>query len=48
MKSVGILVVLLGLAGVALFSKPDLRWESAGAAVTGIVLVLIAVRGAKP
>ena len=42
MKSVGFLIVVLGLAGAAVFSKPDLRWESAGAAVTGVVLILAA------
>ena len=44
MRLVGLLVILLGLAGVLAFSKPELRWESAGAAVTGIVLVLSSKR----
>ena len=42
MRLVGLFVILLGLAGVLAFSKPDLRWESAGAAVVGLVLILTA------
>jgi hypothetical protein len=43
-KKVGGFVILLGLAGVAVFSKPDLQWESAGAAVFGVVLLVISRR----
>ncbi len=42
MRIVGLLVVLLGAAGALVFSKPDLRWESVGAAVVGVVLILSA------
>jgi apolipoprotein N-acyltransferase len=42
MRLVGLLVILLGLAGALAFSKAELRWESAGAAVVGLVLILTA------
>lgn len=42
MRIVGLLVVLLGVAGALVFSKPDLRWESVGVAVVGVVLILSA------
>ncbi|MGH9444056.1 MAG: hypothetical protein ACRD16_17470 [Thermoanaerobaculia bacterium] len=44
MRYVGLLVILLGAAGSLVFSKPDLRWEAAGAAIVGVVLVLSAKR----
>lgn len=46
MRIVGVLVILLGLAGALGFSKPELRWESVGAAIVGAVLVLSAKRAA--
>ena len=42
MRIVGLLVILLGAAGALVLSKPDLRWESVGAAVVGVVLILSA------
>jgi|PersoiStandDraft_1058852.scaffolds.fasta_scaffold196275_2 hypothetical protein len=48
MRWVGLLVILLGLAGVVAFSKPELRWESAGAAVVGLVLILTAKIDSSP
>ena len=47
MRIVGVLVMALGLAGALAFSKPDLRWESAGAGVVGFVL-LVSARRAPP
>jgi hypothetical protein len=42
MRIVGLLLILFGAAGALVFSKPDLRWESVGAAVVGVVLILSA------
>lgn len=48
MRVVGFLVVLLGATGALAFSTPDLRWESVGAAVVGVVLILSAKRAPTP
>ena len=42
MRYVGLLLIVLGAAGAFAFSKPDLRWESVGAAIMGLVLTLTA------
>jgi hypothetical protein len=48
MRYVGFLLTLLGVAGALVFSKPDLRWESVGAAVVGVVLILTAKIDSSP
>lgn len=42
MRYVGLALILLGAAGALLLAKPDLRWESVGAAIVGIVVILTA------
>ncbi len=44
MKIVGLLVLVLGVAGALFLDKPDLRWESAGAAVAGLVWIVTSKR----
>ena len=40
MKWIATALLALGAAGFILFREPQLRWESAGAAVIGIVLLV--------
>jgi hypothetical protein len=44
MKKIGLALVAAGVAGFLLLHPDSWRWESAGAAVTGIVLILIPSR----
>ena len=48
MRIVGLIVTALGAAGALIFSKPDLRWESVGAAIVGVVLILSAKPVSNP
>jgi hypothetical protein len=41
MKMIGLALVAAGVAGFLLLRPDSRRWESAGAAVTGVVIVLI-------
>ena len=44
MRKVGLALVLAGAAGFLFLRDPALRWESVGAGITGIVLLLIRER----
>jgi len=44
MKKIGLALFAAGVAGFLLLRPVSWRWESAGAAVTGIVIVLIPER----
>jgi hypothetical protein len=44
MTKIGLALVAAGAAGFLLLADPAWRWESAGVAVTGIVLLLIRSR----
>jgi hypothetical protein len=44
MRKVGLALVAAGIAGFLLLRPVSSRWESAGVAVTGIVIVLIPPR----
>ena len=44
MKKIGLALVAAGVAGFLLLRPEAWRWESAGVAVTGAVLVLIPAR----
>ncbi|HWC64739.1 MAG TPA: hypothetical protein VG777_01550 [Thermoanaerobaculia bacterium] len=41
MRKIGFALVAAGAAGFLLLAEPAWRWESAGVAVTGVVLLLI-------
>jgi len=41
MKMIGLALVAAGVAGFLLLRPASRRWESAGAAVTGVVIVMI-------
>ena len=44
MRKIGAALVVAGAAGFFLLRGPSWRWESAGVAVTGVVLLFIPAR----
>ena len=44
MKKIGLALFAAGVAGFLLLRPPSWRWESAGVAVTGLVLAVIPSR----